>query len=73
MRTRDDVFHLAVPALDLDDTYGFYVTGLGCKLARPVPKDRPLTFDDVVFPQGRVVDRLYAEQEALFAPGAMAA
>lgn len=46
---------------------------LGCKLARPVPKDRPLTFDDVVFPQGRVVDRLYAEQEALFAPGAMAA
>jgi predicted homoserine dehydrogenase-like protein len=46
---------------------------LGCKLARPVPKDRPLTFDDVVVPQGRVVDRLYAEQEALFATGAMAA
>jgi extradiol dioxygenase family protein len=34
MRTTDDVFHLAIPAQDLDQTYEFYVTGLGCKLAR---------------------------------------
>ena len=46
---------------------------LGCRLARAVPKDRPLTFADVVIPEGRLVDRLYAEQEATFAPGAMAA
>jgi predicted homoserine dehydrogenase-like protein len=46
---------------------------LGCKLARPVPKDQPLTFADVAIPEGRVVDRLYAEQEATFAAGAIAA
>ncbi len=46
---------------------------LGCKVARPVSKDRPLTFADVVIPEGRLVDRLYAEQEATFAEGAMAA
>lgn len=34
--TRDpaDVFHLAIPALDLDDAQRFYVEGLGCTLAR---------------------------------------
>lgn len=41
---------------------------LGCTLARPVEKDTPLTFDDVVLPEGRLVDRLYAEQERQFAP-----
>ncbi|KFC62678.1 Sorbitol-6-phosphate 2-dehydrogenase [Devosia sp. LC5] len=40
---------------------------LGCSIARPVAKDTPLTWDDVVFPQGRLVDRLYAEQEQVFA------
>ncbi|UAW98689.1 hypothetical protein KEM63_01505 [Halopseudomonas nanhaiensis] len=40
---------------------------LGCTLKRAVPKDAPLTFDDVSFPEGRLVDRLYAEQEQLFA------
>ncbi|UXN72558.1 hypothetical protein N8D56_14905 [Devosia sp. A8/3-2] len=40
---------------------------LGCSIARPVAKDTPLTREDVVFPQGRLVDRLYAEQEAAFA------
>jgi len=34
MRESRDVFHLAVPAYDLDDALNFYVTGLGCKLAR---------------------------------------
>jgi uncharacterized protein len=34
LRTVDDVFHLAVPAADLDAAQEFYVTGLGCKLAR---------------------------------------
>ncbi len=34
MRTTHDAFHLAIPAADLDEAYAFYVTGLGCKLAR---------------------------------------
>ena len=34
MRTTTDVFHLAIPAHDLDEAYDFYVTRLGCKLAR---------------------------------------
>lgn len=40
---------------------------LGCKLIRPVAKDAPLTFDDVSIPPGRLIDRLYAEQEHMFA------
>jgi predicted homoserine dehydrogenase-like protein len=47
--------------------------GLGCRLIRPVLKDQPLTMADVAFPEGRLVDRLYAEQEATFAEGALAA
>jgi predicted homoserine dehydrogenase-like protein len=39
---------------------------LGARLARPVAKDSVLTFDDVQIPSGRLVDRLYAEQERLF-------
>lgn len=39
---------------------------LGCRLVRPVEKDAPLTFDDVSIPPGRLVDRLYAEQERTF-------
>jgi extradiol dioxygenase family protein len=34
MRESRDVFHLAIPVYDLDDTIAFYVTKLGCKLAR---------------------------------------
>lgn len=34
MRESRDVFHLAIPAYDLDETVAFYVTKLGCKLAR---------------------------------------
>jgi extradiol dioxygenase family protein len=34
MREPRDAFHLAIPARDLDEAQEFYVTGLGCKLAR---------------------------------------
>jgi extradiol dioxygenase family protein len=34
MRDQYDVFHLAIPARDLDEAQEFYVTALGCKLAR---------------------------------------
>lgn len=34
MRDTRDVFHLAIPAYDLDEAVTFYVTQLGCKLAR---------------------------------------
>jgi uncharacterized protein len=34
MRDSSDVFHLAVPVRDLDEAQEFYVTKLGCKLAR---------------------------------------
>jgi extradiol dioxygenase family protein len=34
MRTTLDVFHLAIPVHDLDEAQRFYITQLGCKLAR---------------------------------------
>lgn len=34
MRDTLDVFHLAIPVADLDETRHFYVTLLGCKLSR---------------------------------------
>jgi uncharacterized protein len=34
MRETHDVFHLAIPARDLDEAFAFYVTKLGCRLAR---------------------------------------
>jgi len=34
MRDQRDLFHLAIPVYDLDETVAFYVSGLGCKLAR---------------------------------------
>ncbi len=34
----------------------------GCKLKRDIAKDSPLTYDDVELPEGRVADRLRAEQ-----------
>ena len=43
MRESRDVFHLAIPAYDLEETVDFYVTKLGCKLARRY--DDRVTFD----------------------------
>jgi len=37
MRDSGDVFHLAIPVADLDEARRFYVTELGCKLARTYP------------------------------------
>src|SRR5438477_10606965 len=37
MRTTHDVFHLAIPVHDLDAAQQFYVSILGCKLARRYP------------------------------------
>jgi extradiol dioxygenase family protein len=34
VREQRDAFHLAIPARDLDETVEFYVTKLGCHLAR---------------------------------------
>lgn len=34
MRDMHNVFHLAIPARDLDGAFDFYVRKLGCKLAR---------------------------------------
>jgi predicted homoserine dehydrogenase-like protein len=34
----------------------------GATLIRAVPKDQPITFDDVTMPEERLIDRLYAEQ-----------
>lgn len=38
----------------------------GCLLRRDVPRDRVLTFADVELPEGRLVDRLWREQERYF-------
>jgi predicted homoserine dehydrogenase-like protein len=37
-----------------------------CRLKRNVPKDRPISYDDVEIPVGRLSDRLRAEQNAYF-------
>lgn len=39
----------------------------GCRLLRDIPQDAVVTFDDVALPEGRLADRLYAEQRAMFA------
>ena len=39
-----DCFHLAIPVRDLDEAFDFYVTGLGCKLARRYPDRITLDF-----------------------------
>ncbi|MEP0869196.1 Gfo/Idh/MocA family oxidoreductase [Trichocoleus desertorum AS-A10] len=38
----------------------------GCRLKRDVPKDQVLTYDDVELPEGRLSDKLRAEQNAYF-------
>ncbi len=50
MRTTTDVFHLAIPTHDLDEAFDFYVTKMGCKLARRYPDRITLDFfgDQVV-------------------------
>ena len=44
MRESRDVFHLSVPTFDLDEAVDFYVSGLGCKLARRYPDRVTLDF-----------------------------
>ncbi len=38
----------------------------GCRLSRDLARDQVLTYADVELPQGRLIDRLRAEQHALF-------
>ena len=40
----------------------------GCRLKRDIHKDQVLTYDDVELPEGRLCDKLRAEQNAYFAP-----
>jgi predicted homoserine dehydrogenase-like protein len=39
----------------------------GCILKNDVPKDKVLTYDDVILPEGRLVDKLREEQRRYFA------
>lgn len=39
---------------------------LGCTLTRDVPKDQVLTYEDIILPEGRLIDRLREEQAAYF-------
>ncbi|MCP3988520.1 MAG: NAD(P)-dependent oxidoreductase [Actinomycetia bacterium] len=45
----------------------------GCTLVRDVAKDEALTYDDVMVPEGRLVDHLRAEQDTLFPQEALSA
>jgi len=38
----------------------------GCRLKRDIPKDQVLTRSDVIFPEGRLGDRLREEQDSFF-------
>jgi predicted homoserine dehydrogenase-like protein len=38
----------------------------GTRTTRAIAKDTPLVFGDVKAPEGRMIDRLYAEQAAHF-------
>lgn len=40
----------------------------GCRLKRNIPRDQVLTYEDVELPEGRLTEKLRAEQEAYFAP-----
>lgn len=42
----------------------------GCRLRRDLVRDQVLTYDDVELPAGRLIDRLRAEQDAVFYPAA---
>ncbi|MEZ5499026.1 MAG: SAF domain-containing protein [Steroidobacteraceae bacterium] len=45
---------------------------VGCRLLRDITKDSPITYADVELPDGRLCDRLRAEQTARFFPAASA-
>ena len=38
----------------------------GCRMKHDVPKDHPITYDDVYLPENRLCDQLRAEQETYF-------
>jgi extradiol dioxygenase family protein len=59
MRDSNNVFHLAIPTSDLDAAYEFYVTRLGCKLARRYHDRITLDFfgDQVVCHLSDKIDR----------------
>lgn len=59
MRDSNNVFHLAIPCENLDDAYDFYVTKLGCKLARRYHDRITLDFfgDQVVCHLSDKIDR----------------
>jgi predicted homoserine dehydrogenase-like protein len=38
----------------------------GCRLKRDIAKDQVLTYEDVVLPEGRLCDKLRAEQNERF-------
>lgn len=40
----------------------------GCRLKRDIPKDQVITYEDIDLPDGRLCDKLRAEQTAHFAP-----
>lgn len=40
-----------------------------CRIKRDIPKDQPITYADVDLPQGRLCDKLRAEQNAYFRRG----
>lgn len=42
-----------------------------CRLTRDIPQDQPITYADVTLPQGRLCDKLRAEQGAHFAVSIM--
>jgi uncharacterized protein len=59
MRDSNNVFHLAIPATNLDEAQRFYVTKLGCKLARRYDDRITLDFfgDQVVCHLSDKIDR----------------
>ena len=38
----------------------------GCVLRHDIPKDKTLTYDDIILPEGRLIDQLRIEQDAYF-------
>ena len=70
MRESRDVFHLAIPAYDVDATIDFYVTKLGCKLARRYDDRVTLDFfgDQVVCHLGPAPESLPAISELKMYP-----
>jgi extradiol dioxygenase family protein len=59
MRDASNVFHLAIPCRDLDEAFDFYVSKLGCKLARRYPDRITLDFfgDQIVCHLSEKYDR----------------